>query len=1463
MDIQAVKLLLEDQRQQTKLLLQEQRAESEKREALLLEALKQNRQNNVILKHENDEDQQQIQLRGSKAETIRNLRELIDKFEYDPDHNGTFEKWFERYDGIFTTTEELDDREKRILLLQCLQQTDFNYYRDSIRPRKPDEVAFDKTIEELTRLFSFRETKFSLRTKCFKLTIEDSEDYAKYAARINYNAERFDVTSCTADDLKVLFFLNGLCGTKHEKMLEKLLIKVDQTAATYEALKTQAERDGFKKLNLQDLVNTAERLISVQKDKQIVSSAHESTIINSVNYQNKKSRSNNTKQHLTTSAPNVQRPTIPKSPCWGCGEMHWNNECPQKDRKTPFERPRCSICNKLGHWSKDCHQRYQGGPRIFRRNSDPELHHSSKHISAKASQNRKFVETNINGSSIKLQLDTGSDITIISQENWRLLGKPMLQPTSNVGSASGDSFSLKGFFPCVMKLGGVEEFGEVYVANHKLNLFGADWIHIFKLWDTAPSAYCNSVRVNDNSSQSLMATVKTKFPKVFAEGLGCYTKSTSSVTLNQGAQPVYRKARPVPHSALPDVTAELERLQHLGIITPTTYSEWAAPIVVIKKKTGKLRICGDYSTGLNDAIESHHHPIPTTDQIFSNLAGCTKFSKIDLTDAFWQIPVDADAQKILTINTHMGLYNVNRLQQGVKTAPGIFQQIVDTMCSGINAFPFIDDIIIGGTDETHDSQLFKLLSRIGEFGFKIRPEKCEFGVKQVEFCGHIISDKEIKPSPDKLVKTKDLPPPADIHQLRSFLGAVNYYGKFIHELKTLRAPLDKLLEKDVAFEWTSVRQQAFEDIKQVLSSDLVLTHYDPKKKIVLATDASQYGMGAVLMHEFADGTLHPIMHWSSTFNNAERNYPQIQKEARALVFGLKKSYSYTYGRKIEIHIDHKPLLAIFGSKKGIPVYTASRLARYALVVMTFDFTIKYINTDSFGYADIVSRLIAQHPKSNEDTVIAAVKAANEDYEDDSVISTIREQDPIILNLSTRTDPINFNDVQQATQECQILQQVTKFIETKWPQKQRQIHDKKVAEFFNVRNYLTTQQGCVFFNERLVIPTRLQQKIIQELHEGHPGGSRMKLLAQSFVYFPYIDELIEKFVRSCEACATTAKAPVKCSLQPWPIPHSPWSRLHIDYAGPIDGDYFLIIVDAFSKWPEIFKTKVTTSSRTIELISEALTRQGHCDTIVSDNGPQFASAEFDQFCKAQGIRHIKTAPYSPQSNGQAERFVDTFKRSIKKLSGNIDQKLREFLSNYRRTPSYNLGRQSPAELLNNRTMKSRLHLLKPTLNNQSQTNSRSKQSKSQFDRHHGAKWREFKEGDDVYYQQHLSTNKWQWTPATIIERLGEVNYKIKISSDRTLKAHTSQLKFRFSRNEFLDEFDLDDDFSAAPIGQIEPIVTPKPFTPPINQDPESGDESFQDASDFQDVPSPVQQANQRPKRVTAGVPPLRYYDEFNI
>ncbi|XP_058456713.1 uncharacterized protein K02A2.6-like [Malaya genurostris] len=750
--------------------------------------------------------------------------------------------------------------------------------------------------------------------------------------------------------------------------------------------------------------------------------------------------------------------------------------------------------------------------------------------------------------------------------------------------------------------------------------------------------------------------------------------------------PVFRPKRPVPFHAIQKVNEELDRLQKLNIITPVDFSEWAAPIVVVKKPGGKVRICADYSTGLNAVLEPHHYPLPTPDDIFSKLAGSKVFSVIDLSDAYLQVEVDDESKKLLTINTHRGLYRFNRLAPGVKSAPGAFQQLMSSLIADINGVEsFLDDFIIHTTtDAEHERTLNALFSRLQQFGFRLRLEKCNFGQSSIKFIGHIIDAKGIRPDPAKISAIVQMPCPTDVSQIRSFLGAVNFYGKFVREMHKLRRPLDNLLKKDNPIVWSQQCQEAFINIKKVLQSDLLLTHYNPALNIVVAGDASKTGIGAVIMHQFPDGQMKAVAHASRTLTQAEQNYSQIEKEALALVFAVTKFRRMLLGRQFKLQTDHQPLLKVFGSKKGIPLHTANRLQRWALTLLGFDFKVEYIPTDQFGHADVLSRLINNHAKPDEECVIASI--------------CIEEDMNTTLGDTFQNLPVTFEMVHSATNKDKILQQVIQYIQRGWPSV-KQITEPNLKIFCSRQESLTIVKGCIMFHDRIIIPAVFRTRILKQIHRGHPGIERMKSVARGIVYWPGIDEEIQNFVRRCSICASSAKSPPQVQPQPWPKADGPWKRIHLDYAGPIKGMYYLVIIDSFSKWPEIFQTRSMTTFSTIGFLNETFARYGIPDTIVSDNGTQFCSSQFKQFCELSGIIHIRTAPYHPQSNGQAERFVDTLKRSLKKIAKgeNIPSSdaLQTFLQVYRSTPCISLEGKSPAEIMLGRPMKTTLDLLRCT------------------------------------------------------------------------------------------------------------------------------------------------------------------------
>ena len=304
--------------------------------------------------------------------------------------------------------------------------------------------------------------------------------------------------------------------------------------------------------------------------------------------------------------------------------------------------------------------------------------------------------------------------------------------------------------------------------------------------------------------------------------------------------------------------------------------------------------------------------------------------------------------------------------------------------------------------------------------------------------------------------------------------------------------------------------------------------------------------------------------------------------------------------------------------------------------------------------------------------------------------------------------------------------------------------------------MSTEGDCLLWGTRVVIPQKLRDEVLQELHRSHIGIVRMKMLARSYVWWPKLDADIEAMAKSCVPCLETRNAPATAPLHPWIWPLRPWQRIHIDFAGPMNGQSFLIVVDAHSKWPEVIEMKSTTATATIKELRRLFATYGLPERVVSDNGPQFTSAEFAAFMKANGIKHIKCAPYHPSSNGFAERFVQTFKKAISARDGTLPrhQKLSSFLLTYRTTTHSTTG-VSPSKLFLNRELRTRLDLLFPDV--KGRVEEAQEKQRQYHDRHSRA--RDLTVGERVMARNFRAGPR--WVPGTVVRHSGPLTYLIKV------------------------------------------------------------------------------------------------------
>ncbi|KAG7301746.1 hypothetical protein JYU34_014734 [Plutella xylostella] len=782
-----------------------------------------------------------------------------------------------------------------------------------------------------------------------------------------------------------------------------------------------------------------------------------------------------------------------------------------------------------------------------------------------------------------------------------------------------------------------------------------------------------------------------------------------------------------------------------GVIEPVAASDWATPLVPVSKADGGLRICADYKITLNSALLVDRYPLPRFEDLLVTLNNSVIFSKCDLSQAYNQLVLDESSKQYTVINTHKGLFRYNRLVYGLSSSSGIFQRTMSNLLKGIPFVGiFIDDVIIGGRNITeHLQSLEMVMSRLCENGLKLKRNKCEFFVDEIKYLGYIICKDGVKTDPDKIKAMSEMAQPQNVTQLRSFLGLVNFYGRFVKNMSSI-FPLYELLKKNVSWVWSDTCARAFNEVKRILSSSEVLAHYDESKPLILSCDASAQGVGGVLTQRGPRGE-RPVAYVSRTLNDAEKNYAQIHREALAIIFCLKKFHQYLYGRKFTLRTDHKPLVTIFGPKAGVPAMAASRLQRWAVIVSAYTYDIEYVNTKD-NVADSFSRL--------------PIKSRDSGYH--------RIPEQTYLHFVQDTSLIDSAHIKKETAKDHILGRVVSYIRDGWP---KDVDMKNLKPYFNRKNELYLELGCVMWGHRVVIPESCQAKVLSELHEPHMGIVKTKCIARSYVWWPGVDEAVEAACRACAACAAASDAPRAHQPCPWPWCPRPWTRLHLDFMGPIDNKLYLVLVDATSKWLEVFQVPSTGAAHTIDRLNEVFGRFGLPKTLVSDNGPPFTSSQFSQFTQSNGIKHMFSAPYHPASNGAAENAVRTLKKVIKKAkseSVDIATALNKFLLHYRNTEHCTTG-DSPAQLLMGHSLRTKLDVLKPDRENKI-VHAQVKQSENK-----GGEKRVMRPGDPVWYRLYQKGDK--WTAGEVSERLGATDYNIRNPDGTLTHRHVDQLRQR--------------------------------------------------------------------------------------
>ena len=1019
------------------------------------------------------------------------------------------------------------------------------------------------------------------------------------------------------------------------------------------------------------------------------------------------------------------------------------------------QKTQCNYCKKIGHLAKMCLKlkaKTEANTVADAENSDSDDYVEDTPVAVITEEYNVYNTSNTahppitvpvmlgeNVTPVDFQVDTGSGVSIMNKHQFvQLCGdKPLETAHLKLTSYSGDNIKVLGKSDVQVKIGKqCKKLPLIVVEGNGTPLLGRQWLLSIKLpWNQILPSSVNSVSDAD--------MLVCEFADLLKNTTGKIKNSVAKLEVHDNVKPVFCKSRTVPFAMKKKIQEELDRLENDGIITKVQNSDWAAPLVPVIKPTGKLRLCGDYKVTVNKAINVDTYPLPLIDELFASLSGGVSFTKLDLSQAYHQLPLEEGSRNLTTVNTPNGLYEYLRLPYGINSAVGIFQRTIENLLKGLQGVcVYLDDILVTGkTTEEHLQNLRAVLLRLQENGVTLRKDKCKFFLPEVEYLGFSVSKEGLKPTEAKVKAIKEAKAPKCLSELRSFIGIVNYYSRFQPNLAHKMAPLYVLLKKSQKWKWTESQQRAFDKIKQELSAKVLLVHYDPQAELILTSDASPFGIGSVLQQRAHDGTVQPIAFVSRTLNQAEKNYAQIEREGLSIVFGVEKFRHYLLGRQFTLETDHKPLLLLFGEHKGIPEMASARIKRWAMKLSAFQYKIQYISSKQNACADFLSR--SPLPGTGE------------------------EQKDQVLLIEDDNLPITARAIASETARDPILARVKQFSLSGWPE---YLKEEKLQPYFQRRTELSVDQDCVLWGTRVVIPESLRSTLLLDLHSDHMGIVRMKAMARQYLWWPKLNSEIEEIARNCESCREQDPMPSKTTTASWDWPTGPWRRLHLDFAGPFMDRMFLIVVDAHSKWLEVFPLKTATSETTIKALRRLFSQFGLPEHIVTDNGTQFTSASFKSFLKKNNIRHTCCAPGHPATNGTAERYVGYFKHQMKKMSNlpiTIEEKLARFLLSYRTTP-HPATNEAPCIVLMKRQLRTRLSAVQPSLQLRKET--------EVFEKNvHSPKYHI---GEPVYVLNLRQGPR--WIPGFVVDVLNR-NYNVQIEGNVT-KRHEDQLRPRVVSNE---------------------------------------------------------------------------------
>lgn len=841
---------------------------------------------------------------------------------------------------------------------------------------------------------------------------------------------------------------------------------------------------------------------------------------------------------------------------------------------------------------------------------------------------RPYAKVLINGQPVSGLLDSGASISCIgrnAEATLGTLGLKVKRIATQVKTADGASQSIVGYVDVTIDYNSQTKLTRLYIVpslTQQLYLGIDFWIAFglfpfpiseVSLTSVDPNGYDSPNFHLLNGEQHLqLEQTKAKFPASTQEGLG-KTTVLKHVIETGNATAVKQRHYPVSPAVQKSMYAELDRMIELDVIE-VSHSPWNSPVVLVRKSNGKARLCLD-SRKLNEATVKDAYPLPLIDGIFSRLNETRFISSIDLKDAFWQIELDESSRE-KTAFTVPGrpLYQFKRMPFGLCNAPQTLCRLMDLVIPQPlreSVIVYLDDLLIVSENfETHVDLLKQVAGHLRKAKLTINVEKSKFCMKELRYLGYIVGNGCLKADPDKVAAILEFPAPATVRQVRRFLGITGWYRRFIANYADIAAPITDLLSPNGKFMWTESAQEAFDRLKNCLTTAPILTHPNFDQPFIIQCDASSTGVGSVLFQIGKDGLEHPISYMSKKLNAAQRNYSVTELECLSAILSVKKFRGYVEGHPFKIITDHASLKWLMSQKD-----LAGRLARWSLKLQGFEFSIEHRKGKLNVVPDALSRVYMEE--------VAAYPCLMVDLD------------------SPHFDAEPYSKMREA-----VLDDNDRLPDLK-------VEGKHVF----IRTEPRTEGLTVNPIWKLWVPTGLTHEAVKSAHDpplsSHSGVGKTIARLREQLYWPGMSTLVRTYIGNCSICKET-KAPNVVLRPPMGnsfVTNRTWQNLYIDLLGPYPrsksgNTHLIIVLDSFSKFVLLKPIRKATGALVVQYLElDVFLLFGVPKTIVSDNGVQFLSREFTGLLNKYGVNHITTAIYSPQANA-AERVNRSLIASIR-------------------------------------------------------------------------------------------------------------------------------------------------------------------------------------------------------------------------